>query len=181
MSAPDVFVRPVTLDDAGPLAALISRTRVALAPWEPVREDAYFTEAGQRSVLAEVLERQARHETYPAVITADDRLVGRVNLNNIVGGPFASTDLGYWVDPDYWGRGIATAAVGQVLGVAFSGLGLHRVQAGTLLTNTASRRVLARHRFTEIGVAPRYLHIAGEWQDHLLHQRLADDPPTLAG
>ena len=60
--------------------------------------------------------------------------------------------------------------------IAFTELGLHRVQAGTLLHNRGSQRVLERNGFTPIGVAPRYLHIAGRWQDHLLFQRLADDP-----
>jgi ribosomal-protein-alanine N-acetyltransferase len=35
--------------------------------------------------------------------------------------------------------------------------------------------VLRRSGFTPIGVAPRYLRIAGEWQDHLLFQ-LLDEP-----
>jgi ribosomal-protein-alanine N-acetyltransferase len=67
--------------------------------------------------------------------------------------------------------------VRAVLEVAFGELGLHRVQAGTLVHNLASRRVLAKNGFAEIGFAPRYISIAGRWQDHVLHQRLADDPP----
>jgi len=63
--------------------------------------------------------------------------------------------------------------VGEVLRLAFGELGLHRVQAATLLHNTGSQRVLKRNGFTRIGVAPRYLRIAGEWQDHVLFQRLA--------
>jgi [ribosomal protein S5]-alanine N-acetyltransferase len=35
--------------------------------------------------------------------------------------------------------------------------------------------VLRKSRFTLIGIAPRYLRIAGEWQDHLLFQ-LLDEP-----
>jgi hypothetical protein len=54
--------------------------------------------------------------------------------------------------------------------------GLHRVEAATLLDNVASQMVLRRVAFTEIGLAPRYLPIAGEWRDHLLFRRLADDP-----
>ena len=77
---------------------------------------------------------------------------------------------------EHQGRGVATAAVRAVLAVAFDRLGLHRVQAGTLVHNTASRRVLAKNGFAEIGFAPRYIRIAGRWQDHVLHQRLADDP-----
>ncbi len=66
----------------------------------------------------------------------------------------------------------------EVLGLAFGELGLHRVEAATLVDNHRSQAVLARNGFTRIGFAPRYLMIAGRWQDHLLFQRLADDPAT---
>ena len=65
-------------------------------------------------------------------------------------------------------------AVQAALAHARDDLGLHRVQAATLVHNTASQRVLAATGFTPIGRAERYLHIAGEWQDHLLFQRLLD-------
>lgn len=135
-----VSLRPVGLDDAGPLAA-----------WDPVRPEAYFTEGGQRGVLADALERSERQEAYPALILVDGRCAGRINLNNVVLGPFRSADLGYWVDTGHRGRGVATLAVGQMLRTAFGEVGLHRVQAATLQHNTASRRVLARHGFTRSG------------------------------
>ncbi|WP_228503578.1 GNAT family N-acetyltransferase [Clavibacter phaseoli] len=47
-----------------------------------------------------------------------------------------------------------------------------------MLGNRASRVVLARAGFTRYGLAPRYLRIAGEWQDRVLFRRLADDPPA---
>jgi ribosomal-protein-alanine N-acetyltransferase len=70
---------------------------------------------------------------------------------------------------------VATAAVAAVVRIAFSDLGLHRLQADTLVHNTASQRVLARNGFTRIGLAPRSLRIAGRWQDHVLHQLLEED------
>jgi ribosomal-protein-alanine N-acetyltransferase len=62
------------------------------------------------------------------------------------------------------------AGVAHVVGAASTALGLHRIQAATLLHNGPSRRILRRTGFQEIGVAPAYLKIAGTWQDHLLHQ-----------
>ena len=53
--------------------------------------------------------------------------------------------------------------------------GLHRVEAGTLVHNRASQRVLEHCGFTRIGVAPRHVQIAGEWQDHVLYVRTAED------
>jgi ribosomal-protein-alanine N-acetyltransferase len=51
---------------------------------------------------------------------------------------------------------------------------LHRVEAATLVDNLPSQAVLRRNGFTLIGLAPRYLRIAGTWRDHLLFQRLAE-------
>jgi ribosomal-protein-alanine N-acetyltransferase len=67
---------------------------------------------------------------------------------------------------------VATAAVGAAVRHAFEQLGLHRAEAGTLVHNVASQRVLERNGFTRFGMAPRYLRIAGKWQDHVLFQRL---------
>ena len=135
---------------------MLTRNRAFLAPWDPIREDAYFTAEGQRTLLAQALRRHEQGIDWPGVITVDDEPVGRVNLNNVVLGAFCSADLGYWVDEAHNGRGIATAAVAAVVRIAFTELGLHRVQAGTLLHNLGSQRVLERNGFTPIGVAPRY-------------------------
>jgi [ribosomal protein S5]-alanine N-acetyltransferase len=97
-------------------------------------------------------------------------------MTNIVLGPFCSGSLGYWVAADLAGQGVATRAVGQVVGECFAGHGLHRVEAATLVDNLRSQAVLRRNGFTLIGTARRYLRIAGQWRDHLLFQRLADDP-----
>ncbi|NYJ08360.1 GNAT family N-acetyltransferase [Petropleomorpha daqingensis] len=168
-----VTVRRASEDDAAALAALALANRAFLAPWEPVRPDAYFTEEQQRATLRGFA-AQDPPLTVPCVILVDGEPAGRINVNNVVRGAFWSADLGYWVAQEHNGRGVGTVAVAGVLRLAFGELGLHRVQAATLLHNTGSQRVLERNGFTRIGVAPRYLRIAGEWQDHVLFQRLAD-------
>ena len=174
--APTATVRLVDPDDAPAPAVVLVRSREALAPWDPVRPESSFTGAGQRRAILHSPAVHATGASWPGVILVGGVPAGRVDLDHVVRGAFDSADLGYWVDVDHQGRGVATAAVRTVLAVAFERLGLHRVQAGTLVHHTASRRVLARNGFVEIGFAPRYLRIAGRWQDHVLHQRLADDP-----
>jgi ribosomal-protein-alanine N-acetyltransferase len=93
-----------------------------------------------------------------------------------VRGPLQSGDLGYWLSEADNGRGLVTAAVREMLGIAFGQLGLHRVQAGTMTANERSQRVLERAGFVRYGVAPRYLKIAGRWEDHILYQILSPDP-----
>jgi ribosomal-protein-alanine N-acetyltransferase len=168
-------LRPLHVGDAERLAELVVRSREFLAPWEPLRPDSYFTLAGQQEAVALSLKAAASGLTEPYVILDDvGEVVGRINLNNIVRGPFQSASMGYWLDEQATGRGLATMAAGELVELAFGDLGLHRVEAGTLPTNLASQAVLRRNGFEQFGYAPRYLAIAGVYSDHLLFQRLAD-------
>ncbi|ROP61062.1 MULTISPECIES: GNAT family N-acetyltransferase [unclassified Curtobacterium] len=167
-------VRPIEPADAPALASLLARNRAWLAPWDPYRPDSFFTEDGQRTEVTASIRRREQGTMMPLVITTDGAVVGRMNLNSIVMGAFCSATLGYWVSEDAAGRGAATAAVGLATRMAFERLGLHRVEAGTLPHNERSQRVLEKNGFERYGYAPRYLRIAGEWQDHVLFQRLAD-------
>ncbi|WP_233153431.1 GNAT family N-acetyltransferase [Kineosporia sp. R_H_3] len=166
--------RPLTADDVPALVDLVIANRAFLAPYEPDRGPAWFTEAGQAAAVRDALERADEGVIVPRVVLAPDgSVVGRVNLNNVVRGAFQSCSLGYWLDEGHTGRGLATAAVAEMLVVAFDELGLHRVEAGTLVHNVASQTVLARNGFERFGLAPGYLRIAGRWQDHVLFQRLS--------
>ena len=170
-------IRLLTLADAPTLAELLTISRAFMAPYEPVRAEDYYTEAGQLAVLHAALDRHELGVTLPLGILDGGRLVGRITLNEIVRGPLQSCGMGYWVNEADNGRGLATAAVRETVALAFDELGLHRVEAGTLLDNHRSQKVLARNGFLRFGLAPEYLHIAGRWQDHVLFQRL--NPATL--
>lgn len=168
-----VTTRLIAARDAAPLADLVVRNRDFLAPWEPIRPAEYFTLDGQRRIIEDALMRYQHETMAPHVIVEDGAVVGRVNLNNIVRGPFQSGSLGYWVSASHTGRGVATAAVGEMIGVAFDVLGLHRIEAGTLRHNIASQRVLERNGFVRFGTAPAYLKIDGRWQDHVMYQLIS--------
>jgi [ribosomal protein S5]-alanine N-acetyltransferase len=167
--------RLVAHGDAPALAELLRANREFLAAWEPARGDDYFTVDGQRAVIRNALAEHRQGTSLPRVILdGPRRVVGRIMLNGIVRGPFQSCSMGYWVGAADNGRGLATAAVREVIGMAFGELGLHRIQAETLPHNLRSQRVLERNGFVRIGMAPTYLNIAGQWQDMLLFQVVND-------
>ncbi|QHC58445.1 GNAT family N-acetyltransferase [Rathayibacter sp. VKM Ac-2760] len=170
-------LRLATREDGPALAAAYRRNRRRLAPWEPLRSARFFEAGGQTDALADALHAHRSGALLPLVLECGDELVGRLTLSNVVRGAFDSADLGYWIDAELEGRGVMTRAVGATLGLARDELRLHRVQAGTLLHNRGSQTVLERNGFERIGVARRYLRIAGEWQDHLLFQVLLEDVP----
>ncbi|MFI9624976.1 GNAT family N-acetyltransferase [Streptomyces sp. NPDC052042] len=175
----EIRLRPATLADAAALAASLTRSRAYMRPWEPTRPASFYTEHGQRERLAGRLAEQDAGRSMSWVLAdGQDRAMGGFDLNGIVLGPFRSGTLGYWVDVEYAGRGLATTAVRRICETARDDLRLHRIEAGTLLYNVASQRVLTKCGFEEYGVAPRCLYIDGEWRDHRMFQRiLHDDPP----
>ena len=169
--------RLITLEDAPVLAKLLQANRAFLAPWDPVRGADYYTERGQRDNIAAGLSQYREGAKLPHVILNESGAVaGRITLSSIVRGPFQSCSLGYWVGAADNGRGLAAAAVREIIQVAFGDLSLHRIEAGTLLHNTRSQRVLERNGFTRFGVAPQYLKIADRWQDHVLFQLVNSGP-----
>jgi len=169
-------VRALRADDAPALAEAYRRNREHLEPWEPRRDPGYFTDAGQAVAVEQQLTAVRAGLMAAWLLTRGDDVVGRVNLNNIVLGVLRSASVGYWVDAGHLGRGLAVAAV-EYACIQARERGLHRVDAGTLLHNTASQRVLVRAGFEEYGLAPNFLFIAGKWQDHRLYQRLLHDDP----
>jgi ribosomal-protein-alanine N-acetyltransferase len=175
-----VTTRLVDVADADTLASLLTRNRQFLAPFEPTRDDSFFTADGQRTVIEEVLRAHELGTALPHVIVDDDGgIIGRITLYGISRGALLSCSTGYWVSESAGGRGVATAAVARITALAFDELGLHRVQAETLLDNGRSQRVLERNGFIRYGLAPQYLKIAGRWQDVLLYQLLSPHPEPM--
>ena len=60
-------------------------------------------------------------------------------------------ELGYWLDENFWGRGIMTEAVKRICKVAFMKFDIVRIFAITFEKNIASKRVLENAGFTYEG------------------------------
>ena len=175
--ADDLLLRPLDTSDSAALAVAYRRNREHLAEWEPLRGESFFTTEGQAADVDAQLQSAGSGASVPLVLVdaSAGTIVGRATLSGLVRGPFQSANLGYWIDGELNGRGLATAVVGAVVAASRGELGLHRLQAATLRHNAASQRVLERNGFERIGSAPRYLKIAGRWQDHDLFQRILHD------
>jgi [ribosomal protein S5]-alanine N-acetyltransferase len=173
-----ISIRPAAIEDAAALSELYTANWPFLQPWEPVRDDTFLTVEGQRARIHEAETNRrvgvgCRYVIQAPDASGADGIIGMVSLSAIERGPAQSAHLGYWVAQNANGRGVATQAAALMLRVAFEELGLHRVEAGTLVHNIGSQKVLERNGFERIGLARAYLHIAGRWQDHILFQRLA--------
>lgn len=161
-------IRRLIAADAEELVTLRIANRAYLADWEPDSDDPEHTYsiAGVRAWITDDNERFG--------ILDGDEIAGMISLTGIIRGSLQSCMIGYFVAQERAGRGLASRAVDAATGLAFTELGLHRVEAGTAVENLASQRVLERNGFTRVGLMRKHLQIRGAWVDHLLWEKLAD-------
>jgi [ribosomal protein S5]-alanine N-acetyltransferase len=178
LEEPPTAIRPTDPRDASEQLRLRLANRQHTGPWDPVRDESFYTEAGQRLELDLDQRSWAAGNAYAFAvleIDAGDRLIGRVALANIVRGPWQNATLGYWIDERSGGRGHATRAVRLALRFAFEHAGLHRVQPAIIPRNDRSVRVAEKAGFRLEGRALRYLKINGVWEDHDIYALTIED------
>lgn len=166
-----VGLRAMRLSDAAAWSRIRLGNQEHLQPWEPTGRGPWE----QRNHLSNwpplwsSLKSEARKgRMVPLVIELDGNFCGQLTIGNILRGALRSAWIGYWVDKDVGGMGVASAALALGLDHCFGAVGLHRVEATVRPDNTASRAVLRNVGFREEGVLRRYLDVDGEWRDHLL-------------
>ena len=86
---------------------------------------------------------------------------------HLVGG--APAEVGWWLSPKWWGRGVATVAARRYVNYCFGDLDLHRVEAGVFVSNPASARVAEKAGLVLEGVAGHGDSKGGHLVDRLLY------------
>lgn len=80
-------------------------------------------------------------------LEVDDQAVGGIGMIRGEGIYHLSAEVGYWLGEDYWGRGIATAALRALVPELLRRYRLIRLEANVFAWNTASMRVLEKCGF----------------------------------
>lgn len=99
-------------------------------------------------------------------VTRDGVFLGLADFDEVADG---EGSLGYWLDENAWGQGIAREAAGGVVKFAFDDVGLVRLVAGHADDNPASGKVLAALGFRYTGDRPLWYRSRGEMVTHRRH------------
>jgi RimJ/RimL family protein N-acetyltransferase len=140
-----ILLRRFTEADAGPLAALYGDPRVMrfIAPQPCSRAEVESTILPQ--YLLEYRELADGLGSFAAIEKKTGQMAGRFSLKPANSyGLTSGTELGYRLDPAFWGRGLATEGARALIRSAFECLDLDRVVATTMADNTGSWRVLEK-------------------------------------
>jgi [ribosomal protein S5]-alanine N-acetyltransferase len=172
LRAPDV-----ALADA--VADFYVRNAAHLAPWDPPLPADHASPEQVHRALVDGAEAFAAGRSLRWWLCPGDgpqRVVGSTHVSSLLRGAMQGANLGYALDSRLQGRGLMHEALNAVIAEVFSPrVNLHRLQAGVQPENARSAAVLRRLGFGQIGIARRYLFIAGAWRDHLLYERLNPD------
>jgi ribosomal-protein-alanine N-acetyltransferase len=162
----------VSLDstDSEQFFDFLMRNKDFFKKWSAVYDDNYFSLWYHKACL-ESIEKESiegRYINFGVYLKENtNRIVGTVSFSNIITGIFQSCFLGYRIDEQLTGKGLATEAIKYAIEYIFSQLKLHRIEANVMPANIASMRVVEKLGFINEGLAKKYLKVNGKWEDHI--------------
>jgi ribosomal-protein-alanine N-acetyltransferase len=167
----EIYCRPLRFRDRGQWNRVRAENRDWLSPWEAtipeISTDSY-KELPSYFEMVRILNREARHgRSFSFALWNGKNLIGQISLGGVIYGAMRGGHIGYWIDRNFANRGYTTKAVELVTQYAFETLKLHRVEINLRPENAASRRVAEKAGYIFEGERPQYLHIDGQWRDHI--------------
>ncbi|XP_027193465.1 uncharacterized protein [Cicer arietinum] len=167
-----ITLRPLHLSDIDDVMVWTTDKKVAkFCSWEPhnSKEDGI-----------NYIENIATKFLWCKAICFSDRAIGCISLSSNSPHDISrnkSAELGYVLGSNYWGRGIATFAVKQVVKVTFSELShLERIEALVDVQNVGSQKVLEKSGFQKEGVLRKYVQLKGKGRDMIMYSVFDNDP-----
>ncbi|VVN88251.1 GNAT family N-acetyltransferase [Pseudomonas fluorescens] len=156
------------------VAEYFSRNQKHLESSMPERTSEFYTRAFWQGQMSRYqLSRSAGTEWRFALFDSE-KVIGVINFDQIVKGPFQACYLGYSIDSEYQGKGLMREALSQTISFVVRELDLNRVMANYEPSNQRSARLLKSLGFEREGYARKYLKLNGIWRDHILTSLISD-------
>lgn len=156
------------------VAEYFSRNHKHLEASMPERSAEFYTRAFWTERLSRYqLSRSADKELRFTLIDGE-KVIGVINYDQIVKGPFQACYLGYSIDSEYQGKGLMREALSQTISYVVRELHLNRVMANYEPSNQRSAKLLKSLGFEREGYARKYLKLNGVWRDHVLTSFISD-------
>src|SRR4051812_38826726 len=137
-----IILRPWTHNDLDRLVSLADNERIARNMMDSFPHP-YTTGNGMAFI------DMALSHTPPVIlaIAIDGAVTGAIGLHPQPDIQRMNAELGYWLGEPYWGQGIMTGAIRQMVDYGFQHLDITRIFARPFGTNIASQRALEKAGF----------------------------------
>jgi len=165
----ELILKALRYRDRGAWLATRRKNREWLTPWEatsPIAEENRNLPTFFEMVKYHQQEGRAGRSLSLAM-WFEGAVIGQITLGGISYGAYRGGHIGYWIDKEHASKGLTTRAVRELTRYGLEELGLHRIEINLRPENVASKRVAEKAGYVFEGLRPRYLHIDGQWRDHL--------------
>jgi RimJ/RimL family protein N-acetyltransferase len=167
-------LRPFAITDLDDLYAYHRDPEVARYLYWDARDREQARNALDMRVGQYFLEKAGTSLVLAVVWRETGRVAGEVNLEWL-SEEHRQGEIGFVLNPEYQGRGVATEAGEAMLRLGFDSLGLHRIIARCDAQNHASAAVMRRLGMRQ---EAHFVHneiFKGEWGEELVFALLADE------
>ena len=169
----ELFLKPIRFRDKSQWDSVRAINRDWLSPWEATRPNIDHKSA-LPSYYGMVMQLNRELRALRSISLGiwlnenrDQVLIGQITLGGIIFGAMRGAHIGYWIDQRFANRGYTTRAVKMLTKFGFEQLRLHRIEINLRPENEASKQVAIKAGFLLEGARNNYLHIAGDWRDHV--------------
>ncbi|GGA62540.1 N-acetyltransferase GCN5 [Pseudoclavibacter endophyticus] len=172
-----ITLRPIHVRDARDIESLLLSNRAWLQPWEatnPQGTGRWDVKGSIRSLLSQA----AKHQTLPFVILLEGRIVGQLTVSGMTYGAVSSATIGYWIAKDAAGHGVMTVATALAADHCLLSIGMHRIEICIRPENDKSLRIVEKLGFRYEGLRRRFIHIDGDWRDHVCFAVVREEVPN---
>jgi len=103
--------------------------------------------------LADVIAKAEKNNYFPFIIIDDrfQKVIGSIQIKS-VDWSIPKGELGYYIDQQYEGKGVITAAVSLIIDFSFNQLGLNKLFIRTYEGNIGSRKIAEKNGFVVEGI-----------------------------
>ncbi|MCM3399787.1 GNAT family N-acetyltransferase [Oceanobacillus profundus] len=168
-------LREIKETDAASMLAYLSDTEVmkhyGLEPFQTI-EEAFDEISWYQSTL-----KQKTGIRWGITLKEEGVVIGSCGFLNIASQHYRS-EIGYELHRNYWGKGIASEALGAVLAYGFEQLKLQRIQALIEPPNIASIKLAEKQGFVREGLLRNYEYTCGKFDDMYMYSLLGQDFAT---
>ncbi|BBN83141.1 ribosomal-protein-alanine N-acetyltransferase [Pseudoalteromonas sp. A25] len=173
-----LFIKRPEVGFAHAVASFYTRNKTFFALSQPARDEYFFTREYWHENLANLQTSFANNTQYQFYLfekNNPDIIIGQTNISGIQRGPFQACFLGYQLDEQKNGLGLMNEALDSVITWLFQEKHMHRIMANYMPSNERSASLLKALGFSVEGYARDYLHLNGQWQDHILTALINDE------
>lgn len=168
----NIYLKLLTVNDSDEVLNYYKRNREHLKEFQEEKDEDFYTLEKQIIFIRQQYIQCLNGRVVFFGIFKNEKIIGTIQLYNIMRGMFQDATVGYSIDKDEEGKGYMTEALNLISDYAFNVLKLHRLQATTLVDNIRSKAVLKACGFKEMGTSEKYLLINGKWQDHCIFYKI---------